>query len=308
MRTADDAGGDRSAAEVPRDAGRRRCRVRDGGLLPRARAASRRRDPFRRRDLHEPHPGPSRLPSDDGGLLRRQAEAVRRRPCRAARRSSTSTTPTARAWRPSCRQPITFALQRRRRLPGAERRDRPGGLAHSPCTRPTASSSCARRCAASSTSTTCSGRWPPPARSACRATTCVAAIATAGQVPGRFETVDEGQPFAVARRLRPHARLAGERAARGPGLTAVTAAGGVRLRRRPGPRQAPADGGDRPRLADDVFVTSDNPRSEDPEAIIDEILAGSGAESRTTPTAAGDRAGDRTGRARRRRRDRRQGT
>jgi UDP-N-acetylmuramoyl-L-alanyl-D-glutamate--2,6-diaminopimelate ligase len=30
------------------------------------------------------------------------------------------------------------------------------------------------------------------------------------------------------------------------------------------------------RLADDVFVTSDNPRSEDPEAIIAEILTGIG--------------------------------
>ena len=29
------------------------------------------------------------------------------------------------------------------------------------------------------------------------AETCAAAIATAGQVPGRFETVDDGQPFAV---------------------------------------------------------------------------------------------------------------
>jgi UDP-N-acetylmuramoyl-L-alanyl-D-glutamate--2,6-diaminopimelate ligase len=31
-------------------------------------------------------------------------------------------------------------------------------------------------------------------------------------------------------------------------------------------------------LADRVIVTSDNPRSEDPEAIIEEILAGSGAQ------------------------------
>jgi UDP-N-acetylmuramyl tripeptide synthase len=27
--------------------------------------------------------------------------------------------------------------------------------------------------------------------------TCIEAIASAGQVPGRFETVDDGQPFAV---------------------------------------------------------------------------------------------------------------
>jgi UDP-N-acetylmuramoyl-L-alanyl-D-glutamate--2,6-diaminopimelate ligase len=32
------------------------------------------------------------------------------------------------------------------------------------------------------------------------------------------------------------------------------------------------------RLADDVIVTSDNPRSEDPEAIIDEILEGAGSD------------------------------
>ena len=34
------------------------------------------------------------------------------------------------------------------------------------------------------------------------------------------------------------------------------------------------------RLADDVIVTSDNPRSEDPEAIIAEILEGSGHRGR----------------------------
>ena len=92
-----DAGGDRPAGDVRRDARRRRHALRDGGLQPRARARPRRRDPLGGGDLHEPHPGPPRLPPDDGGLLRRQAQAVRGRA--AGRGRSTSTTPTARGWR-----------------------------------------------------------------------------------------------------------------------------------------------------------------------------------------------------------------
>jgi UDP-N-acetylmuramoyl-L-alanyl-D-glutamate--2,6-diaminopimelate ligase len=108
------------------------------------------------------------------------------------------------------------------------------------------------------------------------AATCAEAIGTAGQVPGRFETVDEGQPFAVLvdyahtpdslenvlRAARPLTRGR---------LRVVFGCGGDRDR-----GKRPMMGEIARRLADDVFVTSDNPRSEDPEAIIAEILVGSG--------------------------------
>jgi UDP-N-acetylmuramoyl-L-alanyl-D-glutamate--2,6-diaminopimelate ligase len=106
--------------------------------------------------------------------------------------------------------------------------------------------------------------------------TCVKAIATAGQVPGRFETVDEGQQFAV---LVDYAHTPDSlenvlRAARGlteRRLHVVFGCGGDRDR-----GKRPLMGEIARRLADRVIVTSDNPRSEDPEAIVDEILAGAG--------------------------------
>ena len=77
---AHDAGGDRPPAHVPRDARRRRRRLRDGDLLARARAAPRRGHPLHGLGLHEPEPGPPRLPPRHGGVLPRQAAAVRDRP------------------------------------------------------------------------------------------------------------------------------------------------------------------------------------------------------------------------------------
>jgi UDP-N-acetylmuramoyl-L-alanyl-D-glutamate--2,6-diaminopimelate ligase len=99
------------------------------------------------------------------------------------------------------------------------------------------------------------------------------------RVPGRFEPVDEGQDFGV---LVDYAHTPDSlenvlRAAReltGARLHVVFGAGGDRDRgKRPLMGQAAR------RLADRVVVTSDNPRSEQPEAIIDEVMAGAGSDA-----------------------------
>src|SRR5579864_1099245 len=105
-------------------------------------------------------------------------------------------------------------------------------------------------------------------------------------VPGRFETVDEGQPFtvivdyahkpdALEKVLRAARELAQGR------VIAVVGAGGDR------------DAGKRPlmgklasELADVAIVTSDNPRSEDPQAIIDAIVAGATSDVDVVPDRA----------------------
>jgi UDP-N-acetylmuramoyl-L-alanyl-D-glutamate--2,6-diaminopimelate ligase len=102
-----------------------------------------------------------------------------------------------------------------------------------------------------------------------------AALPRAGRVPGRFEPVDEGQPFAV---LVDYAHTPDSlenvlRAARplaaGHRVICVFGCGGDRDR-----GKRPLMGGISARLADRTIVTSDNPRSEDPAAIVEEILAG----------------------------------
>jgi UDP-N-acetylmuramoyl-L-alanyl-D-glutamate--2,6-diaminopimelate ligase len=96
-------------------------------------------------------------------------------------------------------------------------------------------------------------------------------------VPGRFEPVDEGQEFAV---LVDYAHtpdslenvLAAARGLTEGRVIVVFGAGGDRDR-----GKRPLMGEIATRAADVAIVTSDNPRSEDPEAIIAEIVAGAGA-------------------------------
>jgi UDP-N-acetylmuramoyl-L-alanyl-D-glutamate--2,6-diaminopimelate ligase len=105
-------------------------------------------------------------------------------------------------------------------------------------------------------------------------------------VPGRFEAVDEGQPFAVLvdyshtpealESILTEARQLAERR-----VVCVFGCGGDRDR-----AKRPLMGTIATRLADRVVITSDNPRSEEPDAIIAEILDGVEAPVEVEPDRA----------------------
>ena len=184
-------------------------------------------DPLGRGRLHQPDAGPPRLPPGHGGLLPGQAAAVRGVPTGPCG-SSTSTTPTGGGSREEfdC---VTFGLDREAdygpdalegaRVPLPGRFNQLNALGALAAAR-------GARCRASR-----------PRR--CRGV---------GLVPGRFEPVDAGQPFTV---LVDYAHTPDSlenvlRAAReladGARVLCVFGCG-----RRPRPRQAAADGGDRRR-------------------------------------------------------------
>jgi UDP-N-acetylmuramoyl-L-alanyl-D-glutamate--2,6-diaminopimelate ligase len=108
-------------------------------------------------------------------------------------------------------------------------------------------------------------------------------VAAVDGVPGRFEAVDEGQPFAVIVDYshKPGALQSVLEAARDltdKRVLVVFGAGGDRDRgKRPLMGKVAVD------YADVVVVTSDNPRSEEPLAIIEDILQGSGTDVEIDP-------------------------
>jgi UDP-N-acetylmuramoyl-L-alanyl-D-glutamate--2,6-diaminopimelate ligase len=104
--------------------------------------------------------------------------------------------------------------------------------------------------------------------------TAATGLAALGGVPGRFERVDAGQPFSV---LVDYAHtpdslensLRAARAATGGRVVVVFGCGGDRDR-----AKRPLMGEIAARLADLAVITSDNPRSEDPDAIVAEVADG----------------------------------
>ena len=110
--------------------------------------------------------------------------------------------------------------------------------------------------------------------------TIAAALAEAGRVPGRFEPIDEGQDFGV---LVDYAHtpdslenvLRAAREVTQGRLHVVFGAGGDRdTAKRPLMGRAAAEHSDR------LIVTSDNPRSEEPDSIVDMVMEGAPAAER----------------------------
>ena len=289
------------------DAGDQSGRAR--GVVARLALPPPRPGPLRRARLHEPDPGPPRPARRHGGVLPGEAPALhghraaarrgeRRRPVRAPpRRRACRRAPRAAR---HVRAPARGGGPRRR--PRARRRTAPGS--------PRPASPLETRCSASSTSRTSSAPSPPGSCSTSTRRRSPPACGLVTGVPGRFEAIDEGQPFAVVVDYshKPDALDAVLQAAR----DARRRAGDRRLRRgrRPRPREATRDGTRRAASAPtSSIVTNDNPRSRGPAR--DHRRRSCWAQaptSRSTPTGA-RRSSRAIGRreAGRRRRDRGQG-
>ena len=224
------------------------------------------RDPLRRRHLHEPESRAPRLPRHDAALLRRQG-------------ATSSTTDEAAA------AVVCVDDEWGRVLRGASLGSTVEVASADAVTRDGDDRTHGVPLALAHDLDALTGRvnvtnallalGQPPS---CSASTTATPLARCRDVAARARPARGRRRRAPLRpgRLRAHARRAGagcssdvRRAA--PGRTAR---GRLRVRRRPGPREASRDGPIASRLADVVVVTSDNPRSEDRRPpIIEEVLA-----------------------------------
>ena len=271
----DDARGARPARALRGHARARRRRLRHGGLQPRHRDGQGRRSRLRPCRVHQPRPGPPRLPSRHRGLLRGQGTTVHPRAC------------------------SPCAGQRRRRVRAAIARSR--GITDQPfSTSGRDAGRMGRYDVAASSPETSAFVLTSPDR-----TTTRCSVAMPG---GSTSRTRSPQSLPRHRRRRPRRRRRRSRGRRSgtradaAGRRRATVLGGRRLRaqtRRADRRDAAlrpvtarplilviGAGGDRDRgkrpimgeiaarLADLVVVTDDNPRDEDPAAIRAAILAG----------------------------------
>ena len=263
---------------------------------------------FRALGLHQPHPGSPRLPRHAGGLLRGQARLFTEPDVDGNRPPAAVNVGDAhgRGSRTSCAhggERLTFGLvddaDIRARRAGARRRRRRACV-------PTGSSSAspARRFNVENVL----GAVAPHACSGSTTRPIVRGVEHVAGVPGRFEAVDEGQPFAV---LVDYAHtpealenvLAEARRRRPADLICVFGCGGDRDR-----AKRPLMGAVVSRLADRAIVTSDNPRARTAGAIIGRSCRAWTDEEVEPDRAAAIAHAIEECRGRRRRRHRRQGS
>ena len=211
-----------------------------GGLVPRPRPAPGGRRALRGGHVHQPDPGPPRLPRHHGASTSRPRPGCSSRAGPTSRSSTPTTRGAAGCWprsrpRGAGRRPSRWRTStdlvlgpRRQHLRVGRRPD------HVAARRPVQRGQRPRR-----------GDHRPGARRA-RATPSPTGLAAVASVPGRFEPVDAGPAVHGAGRLRPHPRRPRAGAGRGPRAGRRPAARGLRRRRRPRPRQAAADGRGRP--------------------------------------------------------------